>query len=537
MNIRQRIILLVALAFVAIAAIGGYAIAQSRISAASVKALTEGVVPSALAASDLVASIKDVQLTAVAMVSASEKNSVEQAAQHLQDQRARILASVETQGKQADSDAQRGLIEQTRESLGNYFTAINETTALMRAGKKEMAEMTLFANVAEYQNELHSIVETLRVEKNRSKDSAIDALNEVLSHNVSAISLVTLLSVIVLSLAGSLLYLKITRPVRRMQEEIATIKRTLDLSHRIPVLGASELDQVAGGLNSLLDEFQAIVMGVQNAGNDVAGKSDHLSHSVGQLLVAIEQQNEATASMAASVEEMAVSVSLVSDSSATAHDVAQKSLVSAKEAGTAIEKSVGELANITHDMRTTSKAMEEFERRSIEVGGIAVAIKEIAEQTNLLALNAAIEAARAGEQGRGFAVVADEVRKLSERTALATGKIVTVLGAIQNEAKRAIGDMHRMSGLVGSNAEGTRQTGASIVQLREGSIRVVEVASEMACALKEQSSATNQIARQIESISSMSERNTAGMGEAREVSAELKRLSAAMHQSVVRFQV
>ncbi len=537
MSIRQRIILLVALAFIAIAAIGGYAIQQSRRNAYAVKTLTEGVVPSALATADLVANIKDVQLTTIAMVSAPDNNMSEQAAEKLKKLKAQIHDSSEAQRKEADSDAQRGLIQQTQESLNNYFKSIDETTALMLAGKKELAEMTLFANVAGYQTELQSIVETLRVEKNRSKDSAILELNERLSNDVKAISLVTLIAGLVLGLMGSLLYFQITRPVQRMQGEIATIRQNLDLSHRIPILGTSEMDQVASGLNSLFAEFQSIVRGVQDAGDHISSKSDELANSVGHLLIAIEHQNDATSSMASSVEEMAVSVSLVSESSATAQKIAQMSLASTKDGGMAIERSVIEMVAMAQDVQVTSRMMEELGKRTDEIGSIAVTIKEIADQTSLLALNAAIEAARAGEQGRGFAVVADEVRKLAERTSLATKEIAKVIGGIQEETRSAVEDMHRMSSLVVTNAEGARQAGESIVHIREGSVRVVEVASEMAAALKEQSSATDQIAKQIERVSSMSERNTTEMGEARTVSEELKRLSTELHQLVVRFHV
>ena len=536
MNIQQRIISLIALTFLAITAIGGYALLQSRRSASSVRTLTEGIVPSALAASDLVAGIKDVQLTAVEMVSAVDQNLAEQSVAKLRKQASKVMDAVAAQGRQAESDAQRGLVQQTQESLDNYFKSIDETIALKLAGQKELAEATLFANVAEYQTELGSIVETLRVEKNRSKDIAISDLNDSLARDEKAVLLVLALAVVVLGAAGTLLYIQINRPIRRIQQGIATIRESLDLTHRIPVLAKNEMDQVAAGVNSLLDEFQGIVKGVQDAGNHVSGKSDELAHSVGQLLTAIEQQNEATSSMAASVEEMAVSVSHVSDSSTAAQEIAKTSLTEATDGATAIEESSREMVAMAKDVQATSQAMEELGRRSNEIGSIAVTIKAIAEQTNLLALNAAIEAARAGEQGRGFAVVADEVRKLAERTSNATQEIATVIRAIQAETHKAVEDMCRISNRVVSNADGARRAGESIVQIRDGSVRVVEVASDMAVALQEQSSATDQIARQIERVSAMSEKNMAEMVETREVSVELKGLSAEMHQLVVRFQ-
>jgi methyl-accepting chemotaxis protein len=537
MNIRQRIILLVALTFIAIAAIGGYAVLQSRRNASAVVAVTEGVVPSTLATADLVAKIKDVQLTTVAMVSASDRNLADQAAEQLKKLKVRIADSVEQQLAQVDNDKQRALLEQVQESLGNYFAAVDETTAFVLAGRKELAEATLFANVAEYQSELGAIVETLRIEKNRSNDGAVSELNERLARATLTLVVVTVIATVLLSAIGALLYVQISRPLHRMQDGMSAIKKRLDLTLRLPVAGANEMDHLAAGVNSLLDEFQAVVKGMQDAGSHVARASDGLSHSVAGLTAAIEQQNDSTSSMAASVEELAVSVAHVSESSVTARQIAQTSLTQAEDGGQVIEKTVGDMIAMAETVQTTSQAMQALGKRSGQIGSIAGTIKEIAEQTNLLALNAAIEAARAGEMGRGFAVVADEVRKLAERTTSATSQIASVIGAIQNETTNAVVDMHRVAEQVTINAEDARQAGASIVRIRGGSLRVVSVASEISTALAEQSAASDQIAKQIERIASMSEANTAAMSETMSASHELGRLSDEMHRLVARFQV
>ena len=537
MSIRQRIILLISLAFVAIAVIGGSSILQSRNNAIAVKAVTEGVVPSALAAGDLVAAIKDVQLTTITMVSATDATAAEQAAAKLKQLETQIAQSVDFQAQAADSDVQKGLVAQTRESLKNYLKSIEETTTFKLAGQKEMAEAVLFANVAEYQAELSGILETLRIEKNRSKDSAIQDLNDKLGQVIKGISLVTLIAFLVLGGMGSLLYIQITRPLKRVHDEIGAIKTNLDLTHRIPVVGNNEIDQVAASINSLMAEFQSVVQGVQTAGSHVSLTSDHILQTVALLLASIERQNEATSSMAASVQEMAVSVSHVSDSSATAQAIAQTSLEKSKDGADAIEKTVANMVAMAEDVKVTSLTMEELGRRSKEIGSIAGTIKEIADQTNLLALNAAIEAARAGEQGRGFAVVADEVRKLAERTAHATTEIDAVIGAIQRETQNAVGDMHQIAGRVITNADEARHAGDFIIQIRDESERVVYASSEIATALKEQATATELIANQIEKIASMSEGNTAATGEAKDVSAEVKRLSSELYLLVARFKV
>jgi methyl-accepting chemotaxis protein len=330
---------------------------------------------------------------------------------------------------------------------------------------------------------------------------------------------------------------QISRQIEGVRQTTEDVKQTLDLTRRIPVSGRDEMSQVAISVNSLLDEFQMVVRRMKDAGMHVSGASDELSHSVTQLSASVGQQNEATSSMAASMEEMAVSVSHVSDSSHTAKEVALLSLSSADEGRVIIEQTVSEMVEMAQTVEGTSHTMEELNKRTGEIGSIVGVIKEIADQTNLLALNAAIEAARAGEQGRGFAVVADEVRKLAERTSTSTKEIADVISAIQNETRNAVDDMHRVVDQVTVNADSARQAGESIIRIREGSLRVVDVSTDIATALNEQSTASELIAKEVEVISSMSEENTSAMGEARDASAQMKRLATEMHEMVDRFRV
>ncbi|MEI7611568.1 MAG: methyl-accepting chemotaxis protein [Betaproteobacteria bacterium] len=330
---------------------------------------------------------------------------------------------------------------------------------------------------------------------------------------------------------------QISAQIENVQSATTDIKQNLNLTRRISISGNDEMAQVAISVNALLEEFQSVLRSMKEAGSHVSCTSDELSNSVSQLSAAVEQQNEATSSMAASVEEMAVSVTHVSDSSTTAQGIAQESRTNAKAGGQIIDQTVREMVEMAESVQGTSRTMEKLSQRTDEIGSIVSVIKEIADQTNLLALNAAIEAARAGEQGRGFAVVADEVRKLAERTTLSTKEVADVISAIQNETRHAVADMSLIAIQVTKNAESAQQAGDSIIQIREGSDRVVEVSSDIATALKEQSTASEMIAKQVEVIASMSEENTAAMSEARKASEALKKLSTEMQQMVDRFKV
>ncbi len=256
MTIRQRMTLLIILTFVAISSIGGYAVVQSRGSAAQVKRVTEGVVPSALASADLVSQLKDVQLATMTLVFAPDPNLVAQSKDKLAAKKALLKGALDLQARQADNDTQRGLVEQARESLANYFAAIDDTTKFKLAGQTEMAQAYLFASVAMYQAELEGVVDTLRIEKNRSKDAAITALNGNLATTTAALSGVTILAVTLLSLIGTLLYRQITRPISRMQSMMSEIAESQDFTRRVPVDRMDEIGRSIVAFNAMIAKIQ-----------------------------------------------------------------------------------------------------------------------------------------------------------------------------------------------------------------------------------------------------------------------------------------
>ena len=256
MTIRLRITLLVILTFIAISLIGGYAVFQSRGSAAEVKNVTEGVVPSTLASSDLVAQLKEVQLSAMAIVSEPDKQIAIQNNEKLTAKKAVLEKALDLQLTQVDSATQRGLVEQAKESLDNYFGAIDDAMKFKLAGKEEIAKASFFGNVVQFQLELEQIVDTLRIEKNRSKDVAIVALNENLATTTTAISIVTVLAVIFLTVIGILLYRQITGPISRMQKMMSEIAASQDFTRRVPIDRMDEVGHSIMAFNGMLEKIQ-----------------------------------------------------------------------------------------------------------------------------------------------------------------------------------------------------------------------------------------------------------------------------------------
>jgi two-component system chemotaxis sensor kinase CheA len=280
MTIRHRITLLVILMFVALSAIGGYAVYQTRHSAAEVRQVTEGVVPSALASADLVSQVKDVQLATMTLVYAPDGNVAAQAQDELTKKKAALRQALALQARDAASQAQKGLVSQAADSVENYFSAIDDTAKMKAAGKNELAQAYLFANVAQYRDELEGIVETLRIEKNREKDDAITALNGTLATTTTAIAIVTGIAIILLTSIGSLLYRQITRPLTRMQEMMSEIASSQDFTRRVPVGRMDEIGHSIVAFNGMIEKIQESSLQLKQKTADIQAMLQNMQQGI-----------------------------------------------------------------------------------------------------------------------------------------------------------------------------------------------------------------------------------------------------------------
>jgi chemotaxis protein histidine kinase CheA len=280
MTIRHRITLLVLLMFVALAAIGGYATYQARRSAGQVRQVTQGVVPSALASSDLVSEVKDVQLATMTLVYAPDANMVSQAQAQLKAKEDALREALQVQARAAASHAQKGLVEQARESLSNYFAAIDQTVRMKASGNDALAQAFLFADVGEYRNELEGIVETMRIEKNRQKDDAIGALNGMLATTTTAIGGATAAAILLLSVIGMLLYRQITRPLTRMQSEMSEIASSQDFTRRVPVARMDEIGRSIVAFNDMIEKIEHSSMQLKQKTADIQAMLQNMQQGI-----------------------------------------------------------------------------------------------------------------------------------------------------------------------------------------------------------------------------------------------------------------
>ncbi len=256
MNIKQRIVMLVTLVFAALAVIGGFAVIQARSNSEQVKQVTEGVVPSAIASVELMTQLKDVQIAVLAMISAADENLVRIALEELNAKRETLTQALKDQHAQADSQAQRGLIEAAQESMQNYFASINDTAQFKLAGQTELAEANMGATVDQYLREQGQMIDAVQVEKRRSKDDAINALNSELSNTTVALMAISGAATLVLGLIGVLLYKQVIHPIAQMEAKMTQIATSQDFTHRLDVASDDEIGRSMKAFNTMVEKIE-----------------------------------------------------------------------------------------------------------------------------------------------------------------------------------------------------------------------------------------------------------------------------------------
>jgi methyl-accepting chemotaxis protein len=295
-------------------------------------------------------------------------------------------------------------------------------------------------------------------------------------------------------------------------------------------------DSLLAGMKDMQTTLRTMIAEIVGGAERLASASDQLLGASEEVAHSARQQSEAASAMAAAVEEMTVSIDQVSHNAGEAHGISQEAGATSERGTSIIQNAAVEMRKIADAVQSSSKTIEELGQQTEQITSIVNTIREIADQTNLLALNAAIEAARAGEQGRGFAVVADEVRKLAERTSLSTTEIAGMVDKIQNGTRNAVTSMQSGVAQADKGVALANEAGESIVSIRDGALRVVEVVNDISSSIREQSAASNDIAKNIERIAQMSEESAQAVQHTTDAARHLQELSMALHASVSRFK-
>ncbi|NJA87659.1 methyl-accepting chemotaxis protein [Rhodocyclus tenuis] len=310
-----------------------------------------------------------------------------------------------------------------------------------------------------------------------------------------------------------------------------------DLTVNLSVDSKDEVGQTKDSFNRFLGTLRSMVSEVKENSGSLLSGIEKVGQETDRISEGSKQQATFASETAAAVEEMTASISQIAESARNAEKMTQESgRVSQQLVGDVRQTSeeIGLISSTVEQLQTTLKGLD---ARSLQINNIVAVIKEIADQTNLLALNAAIEAARAGEQGRGFAVVADEVRKLAERTGVSTVEIGNMIQLIQDETKSAVTNMESAVQQVNRGVEKSRAVTESIEHIERSAQEVERALSAIASATTEQSSASHEIARNIERIHEMTETSDLSIQETHSETENLRQLAHELRVLMEKFRV
>ena len=413
-----------------------------------------------------------------------------------------------------------GTLEEALKTLTNALQVYTDTNATIADVRKEMT--TYNGEILDRSDALYQI----QLDRSDSE-----------STNANLLQFISTLLVLLIGIfAAVLITRQITRPLRETLDVVERIASG-DLSHNLRVTRRDDLGVLQQGIARMATTLRELIGGIRDGVTQIASAAEELSAVTEQTSAGVNSQKIETDQVATAMHEMTATVQEVARNAEDASQAALTADTEAREGDKVVNQAIDQIERLAVEVGRSTEAMNVLQQESDKIGSVMDVIKAVAEQTNLLALNAAIEAARAGEAGRGFAVVADEVRGLAQRTQKSTEEIQTLVAALQSGTQHVANVMTSSRTLTDSSVVLTRQAGTSLQGITRTVSNIQSMNQQIAAAAEQQSAVAEEISRSIINVRDVSEQTAAASDETAKSSVELARLGNQLQMMVSHFKI
>jgi methyl-accepting chemotaxis protein len=537
MSIAKRLVLLIFAAVGSTLALGIFAEMQLAKVGDGGKYIYSNTLPSydALYLSSI--RLNEVRAIASEHILATQPDSMAAAERELNVARADMLGRLDHYGKSLLTNAEdEALWKAATKNVQAYLDVVDTTLRMSHGGQKQEAGDYLKSHAELHAQAAKSLDADIKFNTRVAEDFIVN-YQKTYAWAVGFIVAVLLIAALLCSVLGTWIYRSVIGALKQMRETLTKIDHDRDFTLRARHGSDDEVGEMVDAFNHLIAGVQESLTNLRERANKVTAASSALATAAAQVSISSSQQSESASDMAATVEEMTVSISHVADQTAEANRLSENSGQLAQAGEGVITQTVEDIHKIAETVRVASEDIGRLDRNSEQISAVVAVIREVAEQTNLLALNAAIEAARAGEQGRGFAVVADEVRKLAERTAKSTEEISSSIASMQVSAQSAVKGMQAVAQHVESGVQQAGEANQAMQRIGQSAQQAVHMVGEISLAIREQSTASNSIAQQIERIAQTTEENSAAAESTAATAKALDQVATEMQGVVAQFRI
>jgi methyl-accepting chemotaxis protein len=539
MSIRKKIMVLLGLALLALVTVGGIGLWQLHGAQERFQFVEDNIFPSIKLLQAAERNASDLRIMThkhLIDIDPEQKAEDEKLIREKYDAFQEKIAQYE-KGMVLD-EKNRSLLEADRAIMAEYWAANQAFLEKSRAGEVVGAAINLergTVNLAakKLRQQLQDHIEYNYALGSEQGQKNLAAYNRAKWLEI----LFSLAAVVGVAMGGFLLGRTITESLAGIQRTLEQVKSSKDFTLRASTRHQDEVGKTASAFNGLLNELQQSLSGIAGMSRQVSGASAQMYETAQQISRAAQEQSEASATVAATVEQMTVSINHVGERASEAQALSQSSSQQAAAGSRTIGQTIEDIRHISAAVMQAGEAIRGLDEQSARIINVVQVIREVADQTNLLALNAAIEAARAGESGRGFAVVADEVRKLAERTASSTHEISASLDAVRESSMQAVAQMKTAETLVEGGVARADEADQAMRLIGASAADTSAMVGEITMTIREQGVASNTIATQVERIAQMTEESSAAAAQTAGTVEDMKRLAEQQTEILSQYKI